>query len=344
MSLKSPRSRSKPRHSDSKRAGVRRTVDWRIARLTSIIAEGRFPSCEALAKEIEVSAKTIQRDLSHMVNQRDYPLEYDEKRHGWHFTKPVSEFAPMQLSIGELVALFVAQKAMEPLRGTTMHRLLRASVRKIIASCPEATEVKWGDLSAAFSIKGPGSLKNEVTIFTKLVNAVSNRQELAFAYHKLTGSSKELRRVQPYHVEQSNGGWYLKGFDLQRGEMRTFALQRMTEVEVLAKRFMRDPSFDAAAHGSTGFGVWSYSADVEPFEVSIRFTGWAARVVAERDWHVTQVIKPLKRDGSEIEFRAKVCGIEEITRWVLGYGRHARVIAPKKLRDAVQAEARAMLD
>lgn len=323
--------------------GVRRTVDWRIARITSIIAAGRYPSCESLAREIEVSAKTIQRDLSHMVNQRDYPLEYDGRRHGWHFTRPVSEFAPMQLSLGELVALFVAQKAMEPLRGTSMHRLLKLGVDKIISACPEAAAVKWGDLEGAFSMKASGSLTSDVTIFAKLVNAVMHRQELAFQYHSLKGKTRELRRVQPYHVEQANNGWYLKARDAKHGEIRTFALQRMTDVEVLAKRFQRDPTFDPAAHSRTGFGVWSYAADAEPFDVCIRFTGWAARVVAERNWHATQEIKTLKRDGSEIEFRARLCGLEEITRWVLSHGRHARVLAPKKLREAVQAEARALL-
>jgi proteasome accessory factor B len=78
-------------------------------------------------------------------------------------------------------------------------------------------------------------------------------------------------------------------------------------------------------------------------EVRIRFTGWAARVVAERHWHASQSITPLKADGSEIEFRAELAGLEEITRWVLGHGRHAEVLAPTKLRNAVQAEARAML-
>ena len=326
------------------RVGVRRSVEWRVARIIAIVSLGRYPTCRQIATEMEVSERSIRRDINDLRTQRDCPLEYDDKRHGWYFTRPVSEFAPMQLSLGELVALFVAEKSMEPLRGTKMHRLVSEGVRKIRAACPEAAEVKWADLGAAFSMKASGSLKSDITIFTKLVNAVTNHQELAFQYHSLKGKTRELRRVQPYHVEQANNGWYLKARDLKHGEIRTFALQRMTDVEVLAKRFQRDPAFDPAAHNDTGFGVWSYSADSKPFEVCIRFTGWAARVVAERNWHPTQQIKLLKRDGTEIEFRARLCGLKEITRWVLSHGRHARALAPKKLRDAVQAEARAMLE
>ena len=75
----------------------------------------------------------------------------------------------------------------------------------------------------------------------------------------------------------------------------------------------------------------------------IRFTGWAARYVAERHWHASQKITLLKEDGSEIEFRAQLGGLEEITRWVLSHGRQAQVIEPEELRTRVVEEARAML-
>lgn len=341
-----PRSSPDPSRSShrraSRRVGVRRSVDWRVARIIGIVSLGQYPSSKQIAEEMEVSERSIRRDIHHLRTQRDCPVEYDDKRHGWYLTQPMSEFAPMQLSLGELLALFVAQKTMEPLRGTKMYRLMREGVQKIISACPEAADVKWGDLNQAFSIKAAGTLKADLTIFTKLVNAVTSRQELAFLYHKLTGTTKEPRRVQPYHVEQANNGWYLRARDLTCDEMRTFALQRMSDVEVLAKRFQRDPAFNPAAHNGTGFGVWSYSADAEPFEVCVRFMGWAARVVAERDWHATQEIRPLKRDGSEIEFRARLCGLEEITRWVLSWGSKAKVLGPPELKKRVKDELEKM--
>lgn len=340
----SNRGRSSHFRASKSRIGLRRNVEWRVGRIISIIALGRFPNCRQMAEEIEVSERSIRRDIDFMRNQKGYPLEYCPARHGYHFTAPVSDVAPMQLSMGELVSLFVAEKAVEPLRGTKVHRLVKESIRKIVSACPEAADVKWHELDGAFSIKAAGTLKSDVSVFTKLVNSVMRRHELAFFYHKLRGRTKEMRRVQPYHVGQFENGWYLIGKDLDRNDWRKFALQRMSDVEMLKTKFQRDPSFNLTAHNVTGFGVWSYSADAEPFEVRIRFTGWAARVVAERHWHATQQVVLLKRDGTEIEFRARLSGIEEITRWVLGHGRHAQVLAPKKLRDAVQAEARAILE
>lgn len=343
MLPKSSRSRSDRLHTADHRVGLRRNVEWRVGRIISIIASGRHPNCQSLAKEIDgVSAKSIQRDINYLRNDKGLPLEYNDKKHGWYFTEPVSEFAPMQLSLGEVLALFVAEKAVEPLQGTKIHRLVRECVHKIASACPEAADVKWHEMEAAFSMKASSSLKSDVTVFTKLVNAVMHRQELAFLYHKLRGRTKELRRVQPYHVGQFENGWYLVAWDHDRQDWRTFALQRMSGVEMLKKKFQRDPKFDPKAHNGTGFGVWSYSADVEPFEVRIRFTGWAARVVEERHWHATQQISTLARDGSEIEFRARLSGIEEITRWVLSWGSNAKVFGPPELRKRVKDELKKM--
>ncbi len=326
------------------RVGIRRNVEWRVGRIVSIIASGKYPNCQTLAREIEVSPKTIQRDLDHLRNMKNMPLEYDDKRHGYHFTQPVSEFAPMQLSRGELVALFIAQKALEPLRGTKLQRVVAESVNKIAAACPETVSMRWEDMDAAYSVRESGVVAGDTVLFAKLLGAVMNQCEAVFHYRKLEGRGRERRRVQPYHVGQLQNGWYLIAHDLDRDEMRTFALQRMDGLEVLRTRFERDSRFDVRAYLSSGFGVWTYGAEAERFEVRIRFTGWAARVVAERRWHSNQEITPRSSDGGEIEFRAELAGLEEITRWVLGYGRHARVIAPKKLREAVRAEARAVLD
>lgn len=330
--------------SRSSRAGTRRSMIWRVHEIIKHLQARPFQSAGALAKVIEgVSTKTILRDLKFIQNEFDLPLKYHEKKHGYHFTGPVSEFAPMQLTKGELVALFVAEKAVEPLKGTRLHKLVHESLHKIAEACPESVSLQWQDLDEAFSMKATGVLKSDVSVFSQLMDAVLGHREVTFDYQKLEGRSKEPRRVQPYHVGQLQNGWYLIGHDLDRREMRKFALQRLSGLTMLKTRFEREAKFSVRDYLSSGFGVWSYGPEAQRCEVRIRFTGWAARVVAERHWHASQSITPLKEDGSEIEFRAELAGLEEITRWVLGHGRHAEVLAPAKLRNAVQAEARAML-
>lgn len=317
---------------------------WRVMEIHKRVRMGQMPNCSSLAKDIEVTSKTIQRDISFMRDQLGLPLEYDALRHGYYYTQEVSEFPLLHLSRNDLVALFLARHALEPLRGTRLERMLAASFSKIAEACPGEVSIRWDELDSGFSVKAAGVLPADVTLFGDLLDAVTARREVSFDYHKLTSTRPEHRVVQPYHVGQIEHGWYLVAYDPARKAMRTFALQRLTNLQVMRAKFERDPRFSARTHLSGGFGVWSYDVkESQAQAIRIRFEGYAARVVGERMWHVSQEIVPLKPDGSLIEFRAQLDGLEEITRWVLSWGSKAQVLGPPALKKRVQDELRAMM-
>jgi predicted DNA-binding transcriptional regulator YafY len=135
----------------------------------------------------------------------------------------------------------------------------------------------------------------------------------------------------------------LLAYDPARKAVRTFALQRITNLTMLKTKFVREAGFNARDHLGGGFGVWSYSGEEKrKHEVHIRFEGYAARIVAERQWHPTQAVRKLKPDGSVIEFQADLSGLEEITRWVLSWGRKAKVLGPPELVRRVAEEVEGM--
>lgn len=325
------------------RAGKSRPALWRVMEIHKTIRAGRFPNCRTLAREIEVTPKTIQRDISFMRDQLGLPVEFDQLKNGFRYTQAVNEFPMLHLSRNDLVALFLARHALDPLRGTRLERMLSESFSKIAEACPGEVSITWHELDDAFSVKAAGVLPADVTLFGDLLDAVRACREVSFDYHKLTGDKPEQRRVRPHHVGQIEHGWYLIAHDAARGAMRTFALQRISKLELLKTTFERDPHFNARDHLGGGFGVWSYAGDEKRrYEVHICFEGYAARVVAERQWHPTQAIRKLNPDGSSIEFQADLSGLEEITRWVLSWGSKARVIGPPELKERVRDELEKM--
>ena len=107
------------------RSGVSRPAIWRVMEIHKIIRGGRFPNCRTLAAKIEVTPKTIQRDISFMRDQLGLPLEYHAIKHGFFYSQEVHEFPMLQLSRNDLVALFLARHAL--FRLTTLpsvHQLL----------------------------------------------------------------------------------------------------------------------------------------------------------------------------------------------------------------------------
>ncbi len=318
---------------------------WRVLEIHNTVRAARYPNCSTLAREIEVTPKTIQRDINFMRDQLGLPLEFHPTRNGYYYTQEVHEFPLLHLSRNDLVALFLARHALEPLRGTKLERMLAESFSKIAGACPGEVSIQWHELDGAYSVKASGVLTADVTLFGDLLDAVTAGREVAFDYHKLTGSKPEHRTVQPYHVGQIEHGWYLLAYDPGREGMRTFALQRITQLQVLKSKFDRDPRFNARDHLGGGFGVWNYDGKAnQVHEIRLQFEDYAARVVSERLWHSSQSIRKLKPDGSVIEFQITLAGLEEVTRWILSWGSKAKVLAPPALKQRVRNEIKKMMD
>ena len=145
--------------------------------------------------------------------------------------------------------------------------------------------------------------------------AVLRSVEISFKYRKLRGRDYELRLVQPYHLASIENQWYLFGHDLERGQLRTFALPRMRDVHLASKRFHRPADFSISKILRGSFGAHSGK---KKHHIKLQFDPFAARLVAERTWHESQRIHS-KPDGS-IVLELELGGLEEIERWILSWG------------------------
>src|SRR5262245_25798760 len=88
----------------------------RMMRIHQAIATGRFPNATTLARDIEVVPKTIHRDIEFMRDRLQLPVAYDGRKYGYYYTEEVSAFPTLQITEGELVALLVAEKALQQYR------------------------------------------------------------------------------------------------------------------------------------------------------------------------------------------------------------------------------------
>src|SRR5256885_642388 len=90
----------------------------RMLRIHQGIQSGSFPNASKLAQELEVSTKSIHRDIEFMRDRLGLPVEYDDRRYGYYYTENVSSFPTIQITEGELFAMLVAEKALQQYRGT----------------------------------------------------------------------------------------------------------------------------------------------------------------------------------------------------------------------------------
>ena len=304
-------------------------------------AGDRLANCRALARELEVSYKTVQRDIDFMRDQLELPIDYDAARRGFFYSRPVVQFPSVQVSEGELVALFVARRALEQYRGTAFAKPLRAAFEKLTAALPAQIGFGWGELDAAlsFRIGTTGRGAAEVEVFKTVSQTTLRREELEFDYRKPTGKRTERRRVQPLHLGCFDNQWYLFAQDLVRGATRTFVLGRMSAARSTSKHFTPPSSFDLAGLLAGSFGVFS---GLPTEGVHLRFAPGVAALVCEREWHSSQ--KFTERADGGVELQLDIGVSPEVVRWVLGWGEDVEVLAPAGLRQAVFNRARRVLD
>ncbi len=84
-----------------------------------------------------------------------------------------------------------------------------------------------------------------------LVGAIGNGHRVAFAYRDARGS-ESARSVEPLQLRQSSGAWYLRAFCLERGEERTFRIDRMRDLRELDEAAARPASAAPATRFSAG--------------------------------------------------------------------------------------------
>lgn len=311
----------------------------RMLRIHQALQAGDFPNAGQLARELEVANKTIHRDLGFMRDRLDLPIEYDGTRFGYHYTGEVNAFPTLHITEGELVALVVAEKALQQYRGTTFEKPLLSAIRKMEQSLPDTISVSLADIDRTISFRTRAEPILDLNIFDALAKAVANRRQLELLYRKPGQKESEARRVDPYHLANINGEWYLFAFDHARKDLRTFVPARMQGVKQTGKTFPRPQGFSLEKRLRDSFGVHSGEGE---YHVVLRFNARVADYIREKKWHESQQLRELK--NGEVELRFQLSSLREIERWVLGWGGDAVVIKPKELDAAIRNAARKILN
>jgi len=308
-----------------------------MMKIHELIAAGKFPNCSTLADVFEVSYKTVQRDIDFMRDQMMLPIDYDSGQHGFHYTKPVGSFPSVNITQGEVVALLVAQKALEQYRGTAFERPLQAAFEKLTAGLQEEVSFSLDDLGRAFSFRPMGAATQEMEIFNLLADCILNTQTVEFDYQGLKKPKAERRRVEPYHLGCINNQWYLIGQDQVRGKLRTFALTRLSRPKAQTQTFRRPADFSLTRMMQDSFMAFESG---KTRKVRLRLDDFAARLASERIWHKSQKLRPLTGGGAEMSLEVGLA--PDLENWILGWGSHAVVLEPKELRESIASTARAM--
>src|SRR5664280_460122 len=257
----------------------------RMLRIHQALNSGGYPNANTLASLLEVSTKSVHRDLDFMRDRMELPIEYDGSRFGYFYTQPVRAFPTLQITEGEILALVVAEKALQQYRGTCFERPLLSALKKMEQSLPDTVSLSLDDVAQTISFRTRAEPILDLEIFDVLAKATVAHQQLELAYRKPGQKRIEQRLVDPYHLANINGEWFLFAYDHLRDDLRTFVPTRIKAIRPTGKSFERRKKCSLEERLRGSFGVQSGQGE---FEVVIRFAERVADYIREKKWHETQ--------------------------------------------------------
>ena len=284
---------------------------------------------QSLARELEVSTRTLFRDLN-TLEQAGIPCRSDEgggyRIQQGFFLPPVSLSASEVLGIMQLTR-FVGQHRERPFHGQAL-----SAIYKLISTVPEPLRSTCGQMLAHISTSPGARLRteSETQVFTQLQQAIDLGRACKVFYTSPVEDGPIEMELEPYLLHHANRAWYVLGkTDLHR-EVRMLKLVRIQSLSLLTRRFEKPRGF--AVEQKLG-NAWCMIPEGREHLIELEFSSRVATNVSEVRWHATQSHKLLADGRCLMKFR--VDGLQEIAWWICGYADQVIVRKPQKLREIV---------
>ncbi|MGA2985839.1 MAG: transcriptional regulator [Terriglobia bacterium] len=316
--------------------GDQLTRQWRLVHL---LAGHLGRTLAQLAGELGVAKRTVQRDIE-TLSVAGFPVS-SETRNGtvfWHFMEGFHAGAPIALTLTEQMALYFSKGLFKPLQGSPIYESLESAIQKIGSQLPAQSFKFLRGLDQGISVSSFGlkDYSHSKEVIDALTRAVFNKFTVRILHRAPYREKAIEREVDPYKLWYVNNGLYLVGYDHKENALRTFAVERIQSAKLTNRRFEVPEDFNFEQFRQTAFNmIWG-----EPQEVKIRFSAAQAPYIRERTWHPGQKIET-EGDGSII-LTLHVADLDEVKRWLIGFGAEAAVLTPEELQMEIADECRRM--
>jgi proteasome accessory factor B len=318
-----------------------------LARMKSIheyLAANKYPNTSTLKADLEISIRTLKRDIDYMRDYLQLPIDFDKHRNGYFYSQPVTNlFGAPNLTSAERLHLLLAHQALSQYPGTGLDAPMLRAVEKLMPPQPNPKSSSSQNRKSAFGDRQclrfrPFAPEDcDVALFKLVTEAVTDSRPVKFTYRKPGEKLSSPRHVHPYTVICGDNRWYLIGWDIDRAAMRQFALSRISKQKLLTGHFTKRDDFDIDDYLRGSFSVLSGTGD---YHVTIDFDPWSTDMLRGRIWHQSQQITENPDGSSRVTLH--LTALEEVERWLLSWGTHATVLGPRSLTEKIRNTASAL--
>lgn len=290
-----------------------------IARYTLIIKKLRKHPCTfaeiadylALESELQeydfnVSKRTFQRDIEDIRSVYNIDIQYDFSKKVYHID--FDEQPEVNERIMEAFDIFNALNITDRLSD-----FIHFEKRK-----PQGTENLYG-----------------------LLHAIKNKFQIAFSYQKFRNEDETQRTVEPFALKEFKNRWYVIANDQKDKHVKSFALDRLSDLEITKKRFQQSKEFNVNEYFKFCFGIIGPNEE-KPQEVILSFEPFQGKYIKTLPLHESQVI--LKDNEDELLVKLTLYITHDFIMELLSMGSNVKVIKPDSLIEELKRSYKGALE
>lgn len=313
----------------------------RFYQIDQLLQPGQPVPIERFLETLGVSRATFKRDLEYMRDRLNAPIEWDRFDGGYRYAEPSGgpAFAlpGMWFNASEVHALLMMQQLLGDLQPGLLEaqvRPLQARLRALLGSADHSAE----EVERRFRLVSAARRTLAVRHFEAVATATLRRRRLRIAHYSRQTDETTERTVSPQQLIFYRENWYLVGWCHLRRDIRSFAIDAISQAELVDEAAREVGRAALAEVMESGYGIFSGR---EVTWATLRFAPERSRWVAAETWHPQQrgVFDDQRRWVLELPYNDP----RELLMEVLKHGGSVEVLGPAALRAGVTAELAAAL-
>lgn len=333
----------------------------RASRLLSILMrlqKGQV-TAEKLSKDLEVSVRTIYRDMDHL-SFSGVPVYADRGRAGGFQLLDGWQMPATGLTTIEAEALLLSGMP-DQVRQLGLQSAMLSGQEKVLGTLSASQKDFIGKISACVHVDPVSwfGMEEPAEDLRDLADAVWNQRKISCVYESWRGEVQ--RELCPLGLVVKGGKWYLVSIavkacnekdnrdkdwgDYIAGNERIYRVGKFQQVTVLGESFHRPKSFDLAS-------VWRkvvrrYEENIYRDKATLRITKEGLRQLPRLGEPVVRAVMENKPEPDADGFAKITIPIETIENAcadIMQLGTNCQVLGPKELVDEMKVKVRTMAD
>lgn len=302
----------------------------RLMAITMILLNRKRVQAQELAERMEVSLRTIYRDME-SLSLAGIPIVSYMGTEGGYEIMDSFRLDRQMLSHDELIAMLTALRGLQSTKAlseSSMERLLE-KVGALVSQTEQGSLADRDQILVDFTPWR--SSEAERKKYEALNHAAKEKKLVSFAYTDHLGQ-ETVRRVEPMGLVLKGYKWYLHGYCLEREDYRIFRLSRIRDLQTQAETFQRrDMELEKLNE------KWRQLPDRPGplVDVVLHFSSALKAVVADRFDEDDIERQP---DGSLL-VRTTMPDQDWLISFLLSFRNEMRVLEPARLAAAVKTAA-----